>query len=110
MNIVEYMPADWKVDVVVTPVSRDSHGVIQRGDPVSVAGCIPSWSASADPADLADFTQDVGYLYPSGNPSAFVNGAEVVIPANDHGPSGTWHISGQPQLWPLGFVVELNRG
>lgn len=110
MNLVTYMPDDWKVDVIVTSVSRDSHGKIVRGDPISVAGCLPAWSASTDPQDLSDFTQDVGYLYPPGQQEAFTNGAEVVIPANPLGPSGTWHVKGQPQTWPLGFVVGLSRG
>lgn len=110
MNLVEYMPADWKVDVTVVTITRDNHGVITRGEPVVVAGCLASWSASLDPADLADFTQDTGYLYPSGQPEAFVNGAEVTIPPNNTGPVGVWRVNGQPQMWPLGFVVGLSRG
>lgn len=109
MNLVEYMPEDWKVDVVVTTVTRDSRGKIVRGEPVTVPGCLVAWSATLDPQDLGDFTQDTGYVYPTKH-EAFQNGAEVVIPDNDFGPSGKWHVQGRPQLWPLGFVVEVGRG
>lgn len=109
MATVQFFPDEWKVTVVATPLSRDARGKLTRGTPVTVALCLPAWQNSTDPQDMGDFSSDTGYLYPPEQAGAFVNGAEVLIPPNDMGPSGLWYVNGDPHVWPLGIEVQLSK-
>lgn len=107
MNPLDFLPDEWRTDVVVLrgggrdPKTSNPLPVIE----IPVTGCFVWGRSTSDPVDRSDLATTTAVLYREPG-FEFRPSDRIRVPASAAMP-GMWQVDGRPTLWPFCWEVPL---